>query len=151
MSATLYRVVVRSFKGDYERVVASRKTEWSADRIETGLLVNLNHDEFYVEVEEETGEGWTEDADLGRRIERWSMKLRDAREEADSRVVVVPTTLHGARAAVTLDGSIMALFWDTGLLGPEDGDDASDAMEFARRTAVQMRHKLYVALSEGGR
>jgi hypothetical protein len=48
-----YRVVVKKHDGNVERVIAEGKSERAAERIEMGVLTNLDTDRFFVEVEEE--------------------------------------------------------------------------------------------------
>ena len=51
MTEGKYRVVIRSNDGTYERIVAANRTIVEAERIESGALRNLDHDNFYVSVE----------------------------------------------------------------------------------------------------
>lgn len=49
-----FRVVVKSHKDtEFCQVIGTNKTEKQADRLEDGLNINLDHDEYYVVVEEE--------------------------------------------------------------------------------------------------
>jgi hypothetical protein len=48
-----YRVTVKRRDGSVERVIARGKSARTAERIEDGVLINLNHDKYFVEVEEE--------------------------------------------------------------------------------------------------
>lgn len=49
-----FRVVVKSYNDEnFCDVIGTNKTERQADRIEDGININLNHDEYYVVIEEE--------------------------------------------------------------------------------------------------
>jgi hypothetical protein len=52
-----YRVTVKRRDGSVERVIARGKSARTAERIEDGVLINLNHDKYFVEVEEEVRDG----------------------------------------------------------------------------------------------
>jgi hypothetical protein len=52
-----YRLVILSFEDrSYRHVVSERPTAEALDRIENGVNINLNHDEFYTEIEEVDGD-----------------------------------------------------------------------------------------------
>lgn len=51
---TTYRVVVRRLDETDEHVVATGKTERTADRVADGVDINLDHDNWTTCIEEET-------------------------------------------------------------------------------------------------
>jgi hypothetical protein len=46
-----YTVVIKSFIGDYEKRMQPVSSERIAEKIERGANINLNHEEYYTEIE----------------------------------------------------------------------------------------------------
>jgi hypothetical protein len=54
---TTHRLVILSYEDPtYRHVIAERETEASLARISAGVNINLNHDEFFTEIEEVDGD-----------------------------------------------------------------------------------------------